>query len=239
MIPGAIGARSETCARFRCTPHEDIGVAKYTNGLIGGVENGRRGISSFDDNALTMHYLVDDRGLACDVVSSSSHEGFQSISWLLGIAHNGTRDRLLAAIRSAIHGHLPSIMVWRRAEQILGCMLEIRPAREGGKAVVTTVDLDEPIDTLHPELLVDMLGITRAEAEVAIALFDGDAPANIAVDRGVQIETVRGQIKSLLHKLNLPNQKRLTLLLSRIALSPTLRQGHPPHGGWPMRAPQI
>ena len=181
---------------------------------------------------MTARYMVDDVGLAMDVAWPDHHRRQQPIAALLGIESRKTRDRLLGAIKSAIHRREPELMLWRAADHILGFMLEIRPAREAGKAVVVASDLDQPVQTLSGELLIDMLGITRAEADVAVALFNGDSLSEIASARNVRLETVRGQVKSLLRKLNLPNQKRLTLLLSRIALSPLLAPPNPPHGGW-------
>lgn len=177
----------------------------------------------------TTSYVVNGSGVGAVAVDARRSGPICS---LLGINDKKTRERLHNAIDAAIRERRPEIMLWRDPDHVLGCIIEVRPAREADRAVVTTSDLDEPVRTLRPSLLVSLLGLSQAEAEVAIALYDGAEMAEIADRRRVQLETVRGQVKNLLHKLNLPNQKRLGILLSRIALSPLLARAHPPHGGW-------
>ena len=43
--------------------------------------------------------------------------------------------------------------------------------------------------------------------------------AEIAASRGVGLETVRGQVKSLLRKMELRSQKQLVRILTRIAVA--------------------
>jgi DNA-binding CsgD family transcriptional regulator len=51
-----------------------------------------------------------------------------------------------------------------------------------------------------PGLLCDLFGLTKAEAEVAVALSDGGTAEDVARRRGVSLETVRSQIRSILGK---------------------------------------
>jgi DNA-binding NarL/FixJ family response regulator len=51
-----------------------------------------------------------------------------------------------------------------------------------------------------PSLLCDLFGLTKAEAEVAVALSDGGTAEDVARRRGVSLETVRSQIRSILGK---------------------------------------
>jgi DNA-binding NarL/FixJ family response regulator len=51
-----------------------------------------------------------------------------------------------------------------------------------------------------PGLLCDLFGLTKAEAEVAVALSGGGTAEDVARRRGVSLETVRTQIRSILGK---------------------------------------
>jgi DNA-binding NarL/FixJ family response regulator len=51
-----------------------------------------------------------------------------------------------------------------------------------------------------PGLLCNLFGLTKAESEVAVALSDGGTGEDVARRRGVSLETVRTQIRSILGK---------------------------------------
>lgn len=105
-------------------------------------------------------------------------------------------------------------------------LLTIRPAREAGQALISFIDIRQPLNSLTHEMLIDMFELTQAEAEIALALHAGLETHEIASLRDVSLETVRWQIKALLGKTNSRNQKRFIALLSRIALA--LPQRSPP-----------
>jgi DNA-binding CsgD family transcriptional regulator len=58
-----------------------------------------------------------------------------------------------------------------------------------------------------------MLSLTAAEAEVALALCDGQSRDTIAARRGVSPETVKAQVKSLYQKTGCHRETELVLLL--------------------------
>lgn len=98
-------------------------------------------------------------------------------------------------------------------------LLTIRPAREAGQALISFINIREPLNSLTADMLIEMFELTQAEAEIALALHAGLETHEIAQLRGVSLETVRWQIKAVLGKTDSRNQKRVIALLSRIALA--------------------
>lgn len=138
-------------------------------------------------------------------------------------------QHLDAAIAAAADGQA-SMFLWRPDEERLGALVTVRPARERGLALVTVASLDEPPAALTWQMISELLSVTRAEAEIALDLLRGDKVAVIAERRHVQQETIRTQVKSLLRKSGVPNQKLLTALLSRIAMAAPTSLSHAPFG---------
>jgi DNA-binding CsgD family transcriptional regulator len=141
------------------------------------------------------------------------------IARLLGLTHRETAERLTLAVAKAVRHHEAGLVMARSEASQIGMLLSVRPAREPGYAVVGITDLDEPPAMLGWSELADLLGISRAEAEIAIGLHEGVDLAEIAERRGVQLDTVRNQVKSLLRKLGLASQKHLAATLVRVALA--------------------
>lgn len=54
-------------------------------------------------------------------------------------------------------------------------------------------------------MLCEMFGLSRAEAEVAVALTGGASAEDVARGRGVPLMTVRSQIRSILGKSEAEN----------------------------------
>ena len=106
---------------------------------------------------------------------------------------------------------------WRDKEGSLGNLLAVYPAREPGIALVSVTELDKPLGEIDPALLVETFDVTRAEAEIAVALYSGLDLSEVALLRGVASATVRGQVKALLHKAGVASQRHLMLVLSRVA----------------------
>jgi DNA-binding NarL/FixJ family response regulator len=57
------------------------------------------------------------------------------------------------------------------------------------------------------------LGLTRAEAEVALALAEGLTPGEIAEAREVSLHTVRNQIKAMMWKCGVRRQAELMVVV--------------------------
>lgn len=62
-----------------------------------------------------------------------------------------------------------------------------------------------------------LFGLTRAEADVAVAVAGGQGVAEIAAGRGVSPGTVQGQVRSALNKAGVPGVQELGLLFARLA----------------------
>lgn len=137
----------------------------------------------------------------------------------MGVTHRETIARLLLAVGRAVREHEAGLVMARTDGSQIGLLVSVRPAREPGYAVVGITDLDEPPTLLSWYGLADLFGISRAEAEIAIGLHEGVDLAEIAERRGVQLDTVRNQVKSLLRKLGLASQKHLAATLVRVALA--------------------
>ena len=64
--------------------------------------------------------------------------------------------------------------------------------------------------------LTALYGMTPAEADIAMRLYDGKSRNEIAAERSVTAETLRGQIKSLYAKTGMENEAALMRLLGAI-----------------------
>lgn len=165
-----------------------------------------------------IHMLLDEMG-AMQLVGRSGRGPARLDANGLPTIPRKLQDRLSDAVRNAIaNGN--SCAIKSPVDDIdLEYLLTIRPARESGKALVSFIDIRQPLNSLTAEMLMDMFELTQAEADVALALHAGLEAHEIAEIRGVALETVRWQVKAILGKTNSRNQKRFVALLSRIALA--------------------
>lgn len=83
-------------------------------------------------------------------------------------------------------------------------------------ALVTLRELTPPVP--RPGAIREVLGLSRAEGEVAALLAAGLSGAEVARHRGVGEETVRSQINAIQAKAGVGNLRELLLRLGRIAL---------------------
>jgi DNA-binding CsgD family transcriptional regulator len=70
--------------------------------------------------------------------------------------------------------------------------------------------------------LVDLFGLSPAEARVAAALMTGKSLADISAASGVQITTVRTQLRSILRKVGVKRQFDLVRILSSTGISSSI-----------------
>jgi DNA-binding CsgD family transcriptional regulator len=70
--------------------------------------------------------------------------------------------------------------------------------------------------------LADLFGLSPAEARVAAALMTGKSLADIAAAAGVQITTVRTQLRSILRKVGVKRQFDLVRILSSTGISSSI-----------------
>lgn len=88
-------------------------------------------------------------------------------------------------------------------------------------ALVLVGDLEWPIPD-HARQLRLAFDLTEAEADVAMALTEGAEPKEIARQRGVQLSTIRTQIKMIFAKTGAARQTDLVKLIARL---PSLSRG--------------
>ena len=164
-------------------------------------------------------FLVESGGLNPVHADAETAEGYRKLLSLLSFEGRRMVDRVERAIRLAISKREPTVLVCGSDGSEFGMLISIRAAREPGRAIVTVNNLDKLEHALQWPMLMEMFGVTRAEAEIAIALFEGEDLEAIAQRRQVSLETVRGQVKSLLRKFGVHNQRRLASMLSSVALT--------------------
>ena len=66
---------------------------------------------------------------------------------------------------------------------------------------------------VEADKLVDIYGLTKAEAQVAISMANGLSPSEIAKMNNVQISTVRSQLKAIYNKIGVKTQAELVKTL--------------------------
>lgn len=88
----------------------------------------------------------------------------------------------------------------------------------GPKGAVAIVFISDPElkPTLRANILRELYGLTQAETRLALSLLDGRSLIETADSIGVTHETVRSQVKSVLHKTGTRRQGELTRLLSSL-----------------------
>jgi DNA-binding CsgD family transcriptional regulator len=126
-----------------------------------------------------------------------------------------TQHRLADAIRGAAELRARSIVVID-ADEGHKRMVVVRPARENGQAVAMCMDLCAGSTRLSAADVLQLFPVSPAEAEIAVELARGASLGEVALQRGVQLETVRGQVKSILRKIGAANQKQLAIMLGRL-----------------------
>ncbi|MFM2356158.1 MAG: hypothetical protein RLZZ528_1894 [Pseudomonadota bacterium] len=84
---------------------------------------------------------------------------------------------------------------------------------------VATLDAPAQDDALH--WLRNTMQMTQAEAEIAVAISDGQSLNEIAATRSVSIHTVRNQVKSALGKSGARRQADLVRLVALLRASGT------------------
>ncbi len=128
--------------------------------------------------------------------------------------------RAVSAGRSKSMEHGGATLVSRtdkRPLQVLAAPF-ISQGFEAPKGAVAVVFISDPEQkpALRSEVLRELYGLTQAEARLAVWLLDGRSLAETAELIGVSHETVRSQIKSVLHKTGTARQGELIRLLSSL-----------------------
>ncbi len=134
---------------------------------------------------------------------------------------------LQGLVHDAAAGGLGGDMLMRAADgsavALAVCRMtppEEGPAEEGeaergpGQALLTLRHLGQV--PASPRRVAALFGLTRAEADVAIAVAAGQHVAAVAAGRGVSASTVKAQVRSAMGKAGVPGLPELSLLLARL-----------------------
>lgn len=89
---------------------------------------------------------------------------------------------------------------------------------EDGEAVLLLVLDGEDRGRLTEKMLISSLGLTRAEARVALGAISGHAVPGIAKALKLSPHTVRAHLKHVFRKLNINSQKELLMMTMKMAL---------------------
>ena len=95
-----------------------------------------------------------------------------------------------------------------------------QPADQRAAVVVFVTDPDRSANVAGRQL-VDLFGLTPAEAQLAVALLAGRRLGQIAVERGVTISTTRNQLRAVLAKTGTNRQADLVRLLATLPVRPS------------------
>lgn len=140
----------------------------------------------------------------------------------------GDGDALAALVRrTAAEGHSGGAIRLRDADGEGALAVLVMPlprrlagtAEDGfgrvtGRALLLLRPVDGRSQPPRVELLHDLFGLTRAEAEVARALLGGNTKRAVAAMRGVGETTIRAQVRAVLEKTGSTNLRDLERLLA-------------------------
>jgi DNA-binding CsgD family transcriptional regulator len=163
-------------------------------------------------------FIVTADGMAAPLSEEDGAPRAQPIRRALGLRDGDVASQLNAAIARAAGEARPGVVLWRKPCGT-AVLLVVRPARTRGAAVVRVDPLESEAMQLEASTLAQLFGLSRSESQIAAALAADLSLAEIATSRGVGLETVRGQVKSLLRKMELNSQKQLVRVLTRIAVA--------------------
>lgn len=158
---------------------------------------------------------------------ASTPRGKTSLPGELGLRSPATARSLLLAINRAASESETSVLALAKNGDPHSEVLKVRPAREKGYAIVSVESIEADQKLLDMDMLVRLFELTRTEAEIAVSMLVTDELRDIATVRGVGIEAIRMHVKSLLRKTGMTSQKRLTALLTTLAMlaSPAGKRG--------------
>lgn len=165
-------------------------------------------------------FFCEEAGLLAEnAPAGATHSGSRSESrriWhILALRNDEDRDKLAKAVRHAAKHRVKTVLIFH-TETEGRRMVTVRPAREEGLAVVTSTNLVAAVAHLDRGALADLFTLSPAEAEIAVMLAEGSSLSDVADKRSVQQETVRGQVKTLLRKIGVANQKQLASVLAQV-----------------------
>jgi len=89
---------------------------------------------------------------------------------------------------------------------------------DSGRSGLALVTLRSAWDSpsFSSELLIALFGLSPAQAEIALAIFDGCSPEEIAAHRGVAVSTLRTHLAQIFVRTGAENQRDLVRLLGML-----------------------
>jgi DNA-binding CsgD family transcriptional regulator len=130
--------------------------------------------------------------------------------------------RLLARLERRFHMGSDSWGVVPRNEKrslVVRPVQIANPASTGAHTLVILIDLDyRPKPSL--QALQNLFHLTPTEAKLAVRIFEGESPAEVAASNGVTLATVRTQLASIFQKTQTHRQPELVALLARVSVLP-------------------
>jgi DNA-binding CsgD family transcriptional regulator len=126
-------------------------------------------------------------------------------------------DPLLAEVRIAVEGKLSDALLGREPAPTRFVRrgkryeVSVRPFGGSGTPACALVVVRQVGGPTPPSVreLVREYGLTPKEADVARRLAQGRRPERIAADLGLAVETVRGHLKNVYHKMHVHRQAEL------------------------------
>jgi DNA-binding CsgD family transcriptional regulator len=104
-----------------------------------------------------------------------------------------------------------------RREQGLPYMLSIAAVWTGQERQIVVIATDpDQGDASFTSRLRALCGLTRAEAEIVVALCDGKGLEDVSQERGVALSTVRTQMKAIFSKTDCSRQSELVARFGRL-----------------------
>jgi DNA-binding CsgD family transcriptional regulator/PAS domain-containing protein len=156
----------------------------------------------------------------------AERDGLCAVGGRLGAAGSGPEKPLDALIRRAAgrgagecSGGSMLLQTPSRTRPLSITVAPLRSERLAGPTgpwvLVCVTDLEANV-ALPENRLRDLFGLTRAEARVALALFEGASPREIAETLDVSFRTVRNQITRIFEKTQTHRQSELARLMMRL-----------------------
>ncbi|WP_136658067.1 hypothetical protein [Nitratireductor sp. XY-223] len=156
-------------------------------------------------------------------------DAFETMDGRLVPKHPGARDRFKAECNRALRALWTSQVPLSESQAITLMRQDSRPlvARifpvygamndilRRARLLMIIVDPDEEA-YIEADVLQNVFGMTRSEAEVCLDIARGVAPAQIAAVRRVSVHTIRRQVKSAFMKTGTRRQPELAALIGRL-----------------------
>lgn len=115
------------------------------------------------------------------------------------------------------------VMTIDRGDSVRPLSIKVAPVQlnssdDGSRVAVVFIRDLEIRQSVPPEVVAKLFGLTFAEARVVVELVKGKRPQEVADDLGVSLNTVRNQLKQIFSKTNTGRQSELiSLVLSSAA----------------------